>query len=48
MYPALGEHLPLSKRVGYINYLPTDVLAYAAKVMAAVECHEGIRCGWLL
>lgn len=25
----------------------TDVLAYAAKVMAAVEGHEGIRCGWL-
>ncbi|MGI8541103.1 MAG: hypothetical protein ACR2N0_15230 [Rubrobacteraceae bacterium] len=24
-----------------------DVLAYAAKVMAAVEGHEGIRCGWL-
>jgi hypothetical protein len=30
-----------------INYLHTDVLAYAAKIMAAVEGHEGIRCGWL-
>jgi hypothetical protein len=27
--------------------LHTDVLAYAAKIMAAVENHEGIRCGWL-
>jgi hypothetical protein len=48
VYPALGEHRPLNKRVGYINYLYTNVLAYAAKVMAAVEGHEGIRCGWLL
>ncbi len=31
-----------------INYLHTDVLAYAAKIMAAVEGHDGIRCGWLL
>ena len=31
-----------------INYLHTDVLAYAAKIMAAVQGHEGIRCGWLL
>ena len=26
----------------------TDVLAYAARIMDAVEGHEGIRCGWLL
>ena len=31
-----------------INYLHTDVLAYAANIMAAVEGHEEIRCGWLL
>ncbi len=30
-----------------INYLHTDVLVYAAKVMAAAEGHDGIRCGWL-
>ncbi len=30
-----------------INYLHTDVLAYAAKIMDAVEGHDGIRCGWL-
>jgi hypothetical protein len=37
-----------SKRGGCINYLNTDVLAYAAKVMTLVEGHEGIRCGSLL
>jgi len=26
----------------------TDVLKYAARVMAAAEGHDGIRCGWLL
>ncbi|MCA1729271.1 MAG: hypothetical protein LC751_07640 [Actinobacteria bacterium] len=31
-----------------MNYIHTDVLEYAAKVMAAVEDHDGIRCGWLL
>jgi len=30
-----------------INYIHTDVLAYASKVMAAVEGNDGIRCGWL-
>ena len=39
--------VPLRAEDG-INYLHTDVLAYAAKIMAAVEGHEGIRCGRLL
>ena len=39
--------VPLRAEDG-INYLHADVLAYAAKIMAAVEGHEGIRCGWLL
>ena len=43
-----GEPRSLSKRGGCINHLHTDVLAYAAKVITAVEGHEGIRCGWLL
>jgi hypothetical protein len=28
--------------------LHTYVLAYSAKIMAVVESHEGLRCGWLL
>ena len=48
--PAQGYHgsRPLTGGGDGINYLHTDVLAYAARIMDAVEGHEGIRCGWLL
>lgn len=46
-YPRVGTGCRIKKEED-VNYLHTDVLDYAAKVMAATKDHEGIRCGWLL